>query len=678
MHPEILQERPGDCPKCGMALEPLLPTGAENQESELLALRFRISVLLGIPVLLLAMAPMLGLAILPFPWSGWLECLLSLPVIFWCGGPIWQKGLRSFAERNLNMFSLITLGTAAAFLDSVAVLVLGGNAHDGLYFEAATMIMVLVLLGQWLEARGRARTGSALRELLDLTPATALLVGEGEADRVVPVAELHQGELVRILPGGKVPADGVLKEGWSSVDESMLTGESLPVEKIPDSPLSAGTLNREGSFVMQLTRVGAETALSQIIHLVAQAQRSQAPIQQLADRVAAIFVPMVLVISLVTLLLWMLLAHSWVHALGTSVAVLMIACPCALGLATPMTLAVGIGRAAQHGILVRSGVALQHLADTTLLALDKTGTLTEGTPRVSSIHALGGITEERLLSLTAAAEMGSEHPLARALLTCAHERTLTLPKASDFIAHPGGGISAIVEGVTVLVGSLRFLQEQAVAIHELEHLPIHSATGIIAVAFDEKAAGAFLSEDTIRPSAKNLLHDFKAIGIRVAMLTGDRESVASSVAEQLGITLWHAGLSPAQKGEQLIEWNREGFQTAMAGDGINDAPALAAADASIAMGAGSDIAKETAGIILLKPSLEGIITSLRLSRAIMQTIRQNLFFAFAYNILGIPIAAGLLYPWFGILLSPMIAAAAMSLSSVSVIANSLRLQRVNL
>jgi len=683
MHPEILREGPGDCPKCGMALEPLIPTGAEDKESKLLGQKFWLSVILGVPVLLLAMAPMLGITLLSPFWSDWLECLLSLPVLFWCGAPIWSKGLRSFADRNLNMFSLITLGTAAAFLDSMVVLIQNGGGNQtmhsqGLYFEAATAIMVLVLLGQWLEARGRARTGSALRELLDLTPATARLVQEGKDDREIPVSELHPGNHVRILPGDKIPADGTIVEGWSSVDESMLTGESLPAEKTPGSSLSAGTLNREGSFIIQLTRVGSETALAQIIHLVAQAQRSQAPIQQLADRVAAIFVPIVLVISALTFLGWMLFVHSWTHALGSSVSVLMIACPCALGLATPMALAVGIGRAARHGILVRSAAALQNLASTTLLALDKTGTLTEGTPRILSLHPLGDITEEHLLTLAAAAELGSEHPLGQAVIQCAKNRNLILPKATDFTAHPGGGISATVEGVSLLVGSIRFLREQGVPVQPLEQLVVSDGAGLVAVATNGVAAGAFLVSDTIRPSAKNLLRDFKALGVQIAMLTGDRESVARSVAEELGITLWKAELTPAQKGEQLAQWKKEGYQTAMAGDGINDAPALAMADASIAMGAGSDIAKETAGIILLKPSLEGIAESLLLSRAVLRTIRQNLFFAFAYNIIGIPIAAGLLYPWFGILLSPMLAAAAMSLSSVSVIANSLRLRRMSL
>ena len=685
MHAEILREGPGDCPKCGMALEPLIPssTGGEDEEARQLARRFWLSVILGIPVLLLAMAPMLGIYLLTPRWSGWLECLLSLPVLFWCGAPIWSKGFRSFADRNLNMFSLITLGTAAAFLDSMVVLIQnsGGDqfSHShGLYFEAATAIMVLVLMGQWLEAQGRARTGTALRELLDLTPATARLVEEGMDDREIPVSELHPGNRVRVLPGDKIPADGLLIEGWSSVDESMLTGESLPAEKTSGSSLSAGTLNREGSFVMQLTRVGSETSLSQIIHLVAQAQRSQAPIQQLADRVAAVFVPVVLGISALTFTGWMLFSHSWAHALGTSVSVLMIACPCALGLATPMALAVGMGRAARHGILVRSAEALQNLASSTLLALDKTGTLTEGTPRLLSIQPQENVTEDHLLMLAAATEFGSEHPLARAVIEGAKNRNLILPKATDFIAHPGGGISAIVEGISLLVGSIRFLRDQDVRVESLEQLVVPDGAGMVAVATDGVLAGAILVRDTIRPSARDLVRDFKALGVQIAMLTGDRENVACSVARELGITLWKSDLSPTQKVEQLAVWKKAGYRTAMAGDGINDAPALAVADASIAMGAGSDIAKETAGIILLSPSLEGIVEALLLSRAILKIIRQNLFFAFAYNIIGIPIAAGLLYPWFGILLSPMLAAAAMSLSSVSVIVNSLRLRRIRL
>lgn len=681
MHPEILTREPGDCPKCGMPLEPLLPDGGEEQETSQLARRFTLSVILGLPVFLLAMAPMFGLHPLTPPLSAWVQMLLSLPVIFWCGWPLWVKGFRSFASGNLNMFSLITLGTGAAFLQSMATLLLprGSVAQhgEGFYFEAATVIIVLVILGQWLEARGRARAGSALRGLLDLTPATALLVEPG-GDRPVTVAELRIGDRVRILPGEELPADGEVLEGWSSLDESMLSGEPLPVEKSAGSPVSAGTLNTSGSFIMRVTRTGAETALARIISLVAQAQRSQAPIQQLADRVAAVFVPVVLGIALVTFAGWMLLGPEprLYYALTAAVSVLMIACPCALGLATPMAVTVGIGRAAHHGILVRSASALQSLAQTDLLALDKTGTLTEGTPELHAVIPLPdcGITGDRLLALASGAEFGSEHPLARSLVRQARSRGIKAAHAKDFLAHPGGGISATADDHRVLIGSPSFLAMQGVDAAPFGSITTEPGDGVVAMAVDGQPAGIFLFRDTIRPSAKGLIGMLGRMGIRVAMLTGDRASTASAVAWELGIDECHGELSPAGKAARLSGWKNEGYRTAMAGDGINDAPALAVAEASIAMGAGSDIAKETAGIILLRPSLEGIVSSILLSRAILKTIRQNLFFAFAYNILGIPIAAGLLYPLFGILLSPMIAAAAMSLSSVSVIANSLRLK----
>ena len=692
MHPEILSEKSGDCPKCGMPLEPLLPSssGSEDEEARQLARRFWLSVILGIPIVILAMVPMIGVHFVEARWAGWLQLGLSLPVVLWCAAPIWQKGLRSFLSWQLNMFSLITLGTAAAFLDSIVLLLLQpvatvgthGNHGPDLYFEAATVIMVLVLMGQWLESRGRAKAGAALRELLDLTPTTALLVSEGEPDREVPVAELQIGNHVRIFPGEKIPADGEVSEGWSSLDESMLTGEPLPVEKSTGAKVSAGTLNTSGSFVMRVMRVGSETALSQIIHLVAQAQRSQAPIQQLADRVAAVFVPVVLLISLLTFMLWMLLGSEprFFHALTAAVSVLMIACPCALGLATPMALTVGIARSARHGILVRSAAALQNLATASLLALDKTGTLTEGMPRVVAVHPVGAFSEGMLLGLTASAERGSEHPLARAVMRRAAELGIVVPEGgiSAFEAHPGNGISATVGGKTVLVGSLGFLAERGIAIECHESFLPGSGEGMICVACDGAPAGVFLFQDIIRASAPALLTELQHLGLRVVMLTGDREGAARAVAAKLGLREYHAGMSPAQKAARLQHWKREGLITAMAGDGINDAPALAVADASIAMGAGSDIAKESAGIILLRPSLEGIVTSIKVSRAILKIIRQNLFFAFAYNIIGLPIAAGILYPRFGILLSPMLAAAAMSLSSVSVIANSLRLRRMNL
>ena len=674
MHPEVLSDGPGDCPKCGMPLEPLIPDAGEDHEAGLIGRRTLVAAILALPLLLIAMAPMTGLHLLPAGLSGWVEFLLSLPVLFWCGAPIWTKGLSSFARGSLNMFSLIVLGTGAAFVQSVVTLLQGHGTH-GLYFEAAATIMTLVLLGQWLEARGRVRAGASLRELLDLTPPKAFLVTP-EGDREVPISDLHPGDLVRILPGSKIPADGSVTEGWSSIDESMLSGEPLPVEKQSGSHVSAGTLNRQGSFLLRVEKAGSGTLLSGIIATVAQAQRSQAPVQQLADRVAAVFVPVVLGVAALTLLLWIAFGGGWPMGLQSAVAVLLIACPCALGLATPMALMVGIGRAARDGILVRDAASLQNLSAATLLALDKTGTLTEGRPVLDVILPLAPYSETDLLALTAAAERGSEHPVARAILAAAEKRGITSGEAEGFTAWPGGGISARVGDRKLLAGSIAFLKERGISTNALESLTTETSSGLIAVAVDGQPAGLLTVSDTIRPSAALLITELRSLGVTAAMLTGDREETASTVAENLGLTLWKSGCSPQGKAAQLRSWEAEGYRTAMAGDGINDAPALAVASASIAMGAGSDIAKETAGLILLRPSLEGIVASIRLSRAILGTIRQNLFFAFAYNLLGVPVAAGLLYPWTGWTLSPMIAAAAMSLSSVSVIANSLRLRRV--
>ncbi len=673
MHPEILSGGPGDCPKCGMPLEPLVPDGGEDQEAAILGRRTLTAILLSLPLMLLAMAPMAGLHLIPERFLGWAELGLCLPVLFWSGAPVWAKGVSSFARGSLNMFSLIVLGIGAAFLQSMFSLLRGHGTH-GLYFEAAAMIMTLVLLGQWLEARGRARAGMALRELLDLTPPRALLVTPG-GDREVAVSDLHRGDLVRILPGGKIPADGIVAEGWSSVDESMLSGEPLPVEKQAGSRVSAGTLNRQGSFLLRIEKSGGETLLSGIIATVAQAQRSRAPVQQLADRVASVFVPLVLGLSVITLICWILLGGGWAVGLNSAVSVLLIACPCALGLATPMALTVGIGRAARHGVLVRDASSLQNLSSADLLALDKTGTLTEGRPLLDRILPLAPFPADELLALAAAAERGSEHPVARAILNAAQEKGLTPGPAEEFTAWPGGGISARVGGRSVLAGSMTFLGERGIATDALETLAAGTSSGVVAVAVENQPAGLLIVRDRIRAEAKTLVSELASLGVTPAMLTGDREETARAVARELGITLWKSECSPQGKAEQLAAWNREGRHTAMAGDGINDAPALAVASASIAMGAGSDIAKETAGIILLRPSLGGIVASIRLSRAILRTIRQNLFFAFAYNILGIPIAAGILYPWTGITLSPMIAAAAMSLSSASVIANSLRLRQ---
>jgi Cu+-exporting ATPase len=662
-----------------MALEPLIPTD-DDSELRSLARRFWLSVILSLPVVILAMAPMVGMTLFHGSFTEWLQFFLSLPVVLWCGAPIWVKGLRSFASGQLNMFSLIVLGTGTAFLYSVVLLLFPRSVThgSGLYFEASAVIMTLVLMGQWLEAKGRSKAGTALRELLNLTPPIARLV-QASGDRDVPADSLRPHDRVRILPGEKLPSDGEIVEGWSAVDESMMTGEPLPVEKSVGAMVSAGTLNTSGSFIMSVTRTGAETALSRIIQLVAQAQRSQAPIQQLADRVAAVFVPVVLCISIVTFALWMLLGPQprLFAAITAAVSVIMIACPCALGLATPMALMVGIGRAASHGILVRSAEALQRLATVNLIALDKTGTLTEGKPSLIAIHAFGVLDEHRLLMLAAGAELGSEHPLARSIVTHARQQQIEVPKATSFQSFPGGGITALVDKERILMGTTKFLAERGVDTTPFDTLASDISGGLVAMAVNEMAAGLFIFQDTIRPSAKKLIGELRDLGVRVVMLTGDRASTAEAVARELGIPEYRAGLSPEAKAREFAQWKAQGFCTAMAGDGINDSPSLAVADASIAMGAGSDIAKETAGIILLRPSLEGIVSSIRLSRRIMTIIRENLIFAFAYNILGIPIAAGVLYPFFGILLSPMIAAAAMSLSSVSVIANSLRLKHIN-
>ena len=676
MHPEILSDGPGDCPKCGMPLEPLIPDGSDDHEAAILGWRTLVAILLSLPLVAVAMAPMAGFHLLPEEFSGWAELILSLPVLFWSGSPIWTKGADSFARGSLNMFSLIVLGTGAAFAQSVVTLLSGHGSH-GLYFEAAATIMTLVLLGQWLEARGRARAGSALRELLDLTPPSALLV-TSEGDREVPVSDLRPGDLVRVLPGGKIPADGTVAEGWSSIDESMLSGEPLPVEKQKGSRVSAGTLNRQGSFLLRVEKSGSGTLLSGIIATVAQAQRSRAPVQQLADRVAAVFVPVVLGAAALTLLLWIVLGGGWAMGLKSAVSVLLIACPCALGLATPMALTVGIGRAARLGVLVRDAASLQNLSGADLLALDKTGTLTEGRPVLNAVMPLHSFKENDLLALVASAERGSEHPVARSILAATEQRGLSLAPATDFSAWPGGGISARIGTKTLLAGSIPFLRERGIDTASLGSLAASTSSGLVAVAVDGQPAGLLTISDRIRPDAGALASELVSLGVTPAMLTGDRDETARSVAQELGITLWKSGCSPQGKADQIALWNMEGRRTAMAGDGINDAPALAVASASIAMGAGSDIAKETAGIILLRPSLGGIVSSILLSRAILRTIRENLFFAFAYNLLGVPIAAGLLYPWTGWTLNPMIAAAAMSLSSVSVIANSLRLKSANL
>ena len=667
-----------------------LSSDLADAEAKDLARRFWSSVLLGLPVIVLAMLPMLG-GVFGFhsceeltKCSPWIQVLFTTPLLFCAGWPIWQKGWNSFRSGSLNMFSLVSIGVGVTFFYSCWNLLalqhifsmlppLDKHAATDLYFEAAAMIMILVLLGQYLESRGQRKAGAALQELLELVPSTAKLLRNGTEEEIA-VSELVPGDLVRIHPGEKIPVDGIIVEGSSALDEALLTGESLPVEKSVGASVTAGTMNHDGSFILRVEKIGNETILAQMIAMVKSAQESRVPIQNLTDRVAAIFVPLILGVALLTLLGWGLISPDlgWSFALSRSIAVLLIACPCALGLATPMAVTVGVGAAARHGVLIRNAAVLQQLASVQLMVLDKTGTLTEGHLEVVAFKTLGQTSREELLALLAAAERGSEHPLAQALLRYAEQHKIVEKKASSFLAEAGGGISAMVKGRSLLAGNEGFLEHHEIKISDKAP---HDERGMIFVALDGVLEGIVFFSDLIKPSAKDFIQKLQQRGIEVAMLTGDRKNVAHAVAQELNIESWQSDFSPQQKAEQIERWKKEGKIVVMAGDGINDAQALSVADASIAMHAGSNIAKESAGIVLMQNSLKGIITALIFSRAIMKTIRQNLFFAFAYNVLGVPIAAGLLYPWLGITLSPMIATAAMSFSSLSVIGNSLRLRK---
>lgn len=673
-----------------MALEAVNAGGAEEDDSELrdMTRRLRWSALLTLPVFVTAMAH-LAPALAHAGWVNsravqWMQFLLTLPVILWAGGPFFVRAWRSAQHRSLNMFTLIALGTGSAFLYSAAVLLFpawfpmaGGHGAGAVYFEAAAVIIVLVLLGQVLELRARRRTGSAVRELLGLAPDTARLVTP-EGDREVPLHEVHPGQRLRIVPGDKVPVDAVIVDGRSALDESMLTGEPLPVDKGPGDPVTAGTLNTHGSLVVEARRVGAETMLAQIVHLVGEAQRSRAPIQDLADRIAAWFVPVVLGISVLTFVLWLALGPGISFAVACAVAVLIIACPCALGLATPMSVMVGVGRGAQLGVLIRHAGAIEKLAEMNTLVVDKTGTLTTGKPQVSRVIAAAPFAEAEVLALAAALEKHSEHPLAHAVLRAAAERGLTMTEAENFHATVAGGISGKVQGRVVMAGKPDFLSAAGVTgLETLEAAAVsHQEAGSSAVfvAVDGAAAGALMVSDPLKPTTPAALAELRALGINVVMMTGDQQRPAAHVAEQLGIGSFHAGVTPQDKHAQVVALKSHGAVVGMAGDGINDAPALAAADVGIAMGTGTDVAMESASVTLVKGDLRGLARAVRLGRAMRRNIRQNLLFAFLYNALGIPIAAGVLYPAFGWLLSPMLAGAAMSFSSVSVIANALRLR----
>ena len=695
MHPEIEQDHPGECPICGMALEPKAGAGPEEDDGELrdMSRRMWIGAALALPVFLLAMAHVLPGA--PH-WvmgdvSRWTQFLLSTPVVLWAGWPFFVRGARSLRTGHFNMFTLIALGVGAAYgFSAVAMLAPGlfpasmrTMGGVGIYFEAAAVIVVLVLLGQVMELRARSRTGAAIRALLQLAPATARIVENG-TEREVPLDRVAVGATLRVRPGEKLPVDGVVLEGRSTVDESMLTGEPLPVEKAAGDGVTGGTINGSGSFLFRAAHVGSETVLARIVHMVAEAQRSRAPIQALADKVAGYFVPAVLGIAALTFVLWLVIGPEprLAHAIVNAVAVLIIACPCALGLATPMSIMVGIGRGAQAGVLVKNADAIERLEKVTTVVVDKTGTLTEGKPRLMEVRPAAGFTADELLRIAAAVEQSSEHPLAAAIVAGAKSRGLTPPAALNFQSTTGGGVRADVDGAAVLVGQLSFLQKQNIPATEAlaeSAAPLQSeGQTAIFVAIGGRAAGFLTVADPIKPSTPDAIRALHALGLKIRMLTGDNARTAEAVARQLGLDHVEAGVAPADKHAHVEALRRGGEVVAMAGDGINDAPALAAADVGIAMGTGTDVAMESAGITLVKGDLRGIARAIALSRALMRNIRQNLFFAFLYNGLGIPIAAGLLYPFFGLLLSPIIAGVAMSFSSVSVIANALRLRSVSL
>ena len=642
--------------------------------------RFWNALFLSVPLFLLSMGAMLLPATLQavlMPWTSWIQLLLTLPVLFWAGAPIWKKGLRSFYKRSLNMFSLIIVGISGTFFNSCWQLIAAPpqQNHD-LYFEAAAMIMLLVLLGQFLESLGRKKAETALQELLEAVPTTAMRLFE-DREQIVPVSSLHPGDLVRIYPGEKIPVDGTLVEGSSLIDESLMTGESLPVEKTQRSPIHAGTVNGHGSFVICVDKVGAATVLGQMKEIVLMAQQHRAPVQKLADRLAAKIVPLIFGIALLTFLGWYLL-HPELgasFALARSLSVLMITCPCALGLATPLALTVGIGSAARQGVLVSDAVALEQLNAATMIVFDKTGTLTEGKFEVTGCKDFSILPTAAWLSMLAAAERGSEHPLGAAILRYAEEQGVKKKEASFFEAVPGGGVRAVINEKKIIVGSEDFLVNEQVDLSALGDFFKNQKATMVAVAIDRVLVGVVTLSDPIKPDAAEVVRSLTEAGLKVAMMTGDREVVAGQVANALGILMWKAGLSPQEKAEQINEWQESKEKVVMVGDGINDAPALSVADVSLAVHRGSNLAKETAGIILMTPSLKSILSARSWSHRTMSVIRQNLFFAFVYNLLAVPLAAGLFYSSLGLLLNPMWATAAMSLSSLSVVGNSLRLRK---
>jgi P-type Cu+ transporter len=698
MHPEIVRDLPGSCPICGMALEPMgIPTGDEGPNPELVDFtrRLWISAVCSVPLLLITMGPMLGLPVRE--WIGenraaWLEFALATPVVVWAAVPFFERAWASFVNRSANMWTLIALGVGTAYAFSVVATLVPDifphsfRVHAGsvpVYFEAAAVIVTLVFLGQVLELKARERTGFAIRALLDLAPKTARRIADEGTETDVPLDEVVAGDKLRVRPGDSIPVDGLVLEGRSSIDESMITGEPLPVEKSEHDAVTAGTLNRNGTLLIRAEKVGADTVLSQIVGMVASAQRSRAPIQGLADRVSSYFVPAVVIVAIIAFVVWSLIGPepSMIYGLVAAVCVLIIACPCALGLATPMSIMTATGRGAHAGVLIKDAEALERFAAVDTLIVDKTGTLTEGKPELTDIVAQGGFTADELLTLAASLEKGSEHPLAEAIVEAAKARNRTLSDAADFKAATGKGVSGKVNGKAVALGNTAMMQDIGADITALtfkaDELRAQGKSALF-IAVDGKAAGIVAAADPVKATTAEAIGLLHEAGLKIIMATGDNAVTAHAVARELGIDEVRSDMLPQAKKQLVDELRAKGAKIAMAGDGVNDSPALAAADVGIAMGTGADVAMQSAGITLVKGDLNGIVRARHLADATIRNIKQNLFFAFIYNVLGVPVAAGVLYPVFGLLLSPMLAAAAMSLSSVSVIANALRLRAIKL